>query len=73
MRRVAVEMVYFIDNAAGDCRHGARIKRISDMLELWRIFPTRSFGKLPRNSEDSWKVQAQRWTPDASIVGLCLA
>ncbi|MFZ3179754.1 MAG: hypothetical protein WA156_06000 [Methylocystis silviterrae] len=73
MRYFVVEVIDFIDNAATGCGHGARIKRVSDMLERLRVFLARSFGGLPRNSEDSWKVQAQRRTPDASMVSPSLS
>jgi len=73
MRCVVVEMIDFIDNAARDSPHDARIKRISDMVERARVSLTLPFGGLPRNSENSWKVQAQRRTPDASMVSPSLS
>lgn len=73
MRYFVVEVIDFIDNAPTDCRHGARIKRVSDMLERLRVLLARSFGGLPRNSENSWEVQAQRRTPDASMVSPSLS
>jgi hypothetical protein len=73
MRCVVVEAIDLIDNAARTSRHGARIERISDLLERARVSPMLPFGGLSRNSENSWKVQAQRRTPDASMVSPSLS